>query len=109
MILLVDDQEFNLNAIEIILKYKLKVNVEKSCVRATSGAEAIEIIKQDVMKNNYTRSSFTLILMDYEMPEMNGPETAHLIREFLYFEDITQPIIAAITGHSDQKFVVNAI
>ena len=36
-ILIVDDQEFNLNAIEIILKYKLKVNVETTCVRATSG------------------------------------------------------------------------
>ena len=47
--------------------------------------------------------------MDYEMPEMNGPECAHLIREFLYFENITQPIIAAVTGHSDQKFVDNAI
>ena len=36
-ILIVDDQEFNLNAIEIILKYKLKVNVETICVQATSG------------------------------------------------------------------------
>ena len=98
-----------MNAIEIILEYKLKVNVEKTCVRATSGAEAIDIITQDVKKNHYTRSSFSLILMDYEMPEMNGPECAHLIREFLYFENITQPIIAAVTGHSDQKFVDNAI
>ena len=42
------------------------------------------------------------------MPEINGPEATSLIREFLYFEDIEQPIIAGITGHSDQKFIVKA-
>ena len=47
--------------------------------------------------------------MDYEMPEMNGPECTQQIREFLYFEDFDQPIIAAITGHSDQKIIENAI
>ena len=39
--------------------------------------------------------------MDYEMPEIDGPEATHLIRDFLYLEDIEQPIIAGITGHSD--------
>ena len=36
-ILLVDDQQFNLNALEIILKYSLKVDVESVCVFALSG------------------------------------------------------------------------
>ena len=35
------------------------------------------------------------------MPEMNGPETTNLIREFLYSREIDQPIIAAVTAHSD--------
>ena len=39
--------------------------------------------------------------MDFEMPEINGPEATGLIREFLYFEDLEQPIIAAVTGHTD--------
>ena len=69
-----------------------------------SGLQALDIIKEDMRMNNYTRSSFNLILMDYEMPEMNGPETASLIREILYFEDLDQPIIAAITGHSEDKY-----
>ena len=47
--------------------------------------------------------------MDYEMPGMNGPECTQLIRDFIYFEDLDQPIIATITGHSDQKIVDNAI
>ena len=47
--------------------------------------------------------------MDYEMPEMNGPECTQQIRDFLYFENLDQPIIAAVTGHSDQKILENAI
>ena len=39
------------------------------------------------------------------MPEINGPEACKQIRECLYFEDIEQPIIAAITGHSDQRYI----
>ena len=45
---MVDDQEFNLNAMEIILEYKLKVNIDKTCVRALGGKEALQIIKEDV-------------------------------------------------------------
>ena len=48
MILMVDDQDFNLNAMEIILQYKLKVNIGTTCVRALGGKEALQIIKEDV-------------------------------------------------------------
>ena len=47
--------------------------------------------------------------MDYEMPEVSGTEACKQIREFLYFEDIEQPIIAAITGHSDQRYIDDSI
>ena len=53
-----------------------------------SGKQALEIIKEDVKKQNYKRSSFTLILMDFEMPEINGNECTQMIRDFLYFEDL---------------------
>ena len=41
--------------------------------------------------------------MDFDMPEMNGPEATKMIRDFLYNENIEQPIIAAVTGHSDER------
>ena len=57
---------------EIILKYKLKIDIESTVVRASSGKLALELIKEDVVKNKYNDSSYKLILMDYEMPEMDG-------------------------------------
>ena len=107
--MIVDDQDFNLNTLEIILKYKLKVDIKTTCTRATSGKMALDILKEDVVKNKYNDSSYKLILMDYEMPEMDGLETTKQIREFLYQEGIDQPIIACITGHSDEKYINNAI
>ena len=39
------------------------------------------------------------------MPTLNGPETTILIREFFYSKGMEQPIITAVTGHSDQKTI----
>ena len=84
-ILIVDDQEFNIKAIEIIFKYKLKINFENICVSALSGQKALELVQKKV---NQDKESFKLILMDYEMPELNGPQTTDLIRTFLYNANI---------------------
>ena len=34
-----------------MLKYKFNIDVENTCVKALSGQEAIEIIKEDVQNN----------------------------------------------------------
>ena len=66
-------------------------------------------MREDMIKNKYNKSSFKLILMDYEMPEINGPEACRQIREMLYFEEIDQPIVVAVTGHSDERFIQESI
>jgi len=82
-ILLVDDREDNLLSIESILwqeGYKL--------VKANSGKEALKILLKDF--------DFTLILMDVEMPDLNGIETAAMIYQREKLRHI--PIIF-ITAH----------
>ena len=65
-ILLVDDHEENLLALEAIL-----VNPAYNLVRASSGRAALrEVLKRD----------FALILLDVAMPDLDGYETAELIR-----------------------------
>ncbi|MFL5809989.1 MAG: PleD family two-component system response regulator, partial [Flavisolibacter sp.] len=67
-ILAVDDREDNLFSIETILEQDNYV-----IVKANSGRAALKILLQ--------QHDFTLILMDVQMPDMNGFETASLIYE----------------------------
>jgi signal transduction histidine kinase len=83
-ILLVDDREDNLISIEAILgtdKYQF--------VKANSGRQALKILLQEY--------DFAMILMDVQMPNLNGFETATLIYEREKLKHI--PIIF-ITAHN---------
>jgi signal transduction histidine kinase len=66
-ILLVDDQPNNLLALEAILE-----PLGQNLIRARSGNEALSRLLEN---------DFALILMDVQMPDLDGLETAALIRE----------------------------
>jgi PAS domain S-box-containing protein len=66
-ILLVDDRRENLLALEGILK-----GIGQNLVKATSGAEALKYL---------LRNEVAVILLDVEMPDMDGFQTATLIRD----------------------------
>jgi signal transduction histidine kinase len=83
-ILAVDDREDNLLSIETILE-KDGYNI----IKATSGRAALKIL--------LNQHDFTLILMDVQMPDMNGFETASLIYQREKLKHI--PIIF-ITAHN---------
>lgn len=83
-ILIVDDKENNLISMESLLW-----NEGYNIVKARSGKEALKILLKDF--------DFTLILMDVEMPDINGFETASMIYEREKLKHI--PIIF-ITAHS---------
>ena len=89
-ILVVDDREDNLFSIEAILE---KDNY--TIVKANSGRAALKILLQ--------QHDFSLILMDVQMPELNGFETATIIYERDKLKNI--PIIF-ITAHDyDEEYV----
>lgn len=83
-ILAVDDREDNLFSIETILEHQNYI-----LVKANSGRAALKILLQ--------QHDFGLILMDVQMPDMNGFETASLIYERDKLRHI--PIIF-ITAHN---------
>ncbi len=66
-VLIVDDRPENLDALEVSLR-----GVNARLVRADSGEEALRALLQQ---------DFAVILLDVQMPEMDGFETASLIRQ----------------------------
>jgi signal transduction histidine kinase/DNA-binding response OmpR family regulator len=90
-ILLVDDLPENLFALELILADK-----KYFFVRANSGNEALKILLRD--------QDFAIILMDVQMPEMDGFETVELIREI---ETLKYVPIIFLTGSMDRSMYIS--
>src|SRR4051812_43813116 len=67
-ILLIDDRKENLLSLEVVL-----TNENYVFVKASSGREALKILMKE--------RDFALILMDVQMPLLDGFETAELIRQ----------------------------
>ena len=86
-ILLVDDREENLFALEIILSDESYL-----CIKVNSGNEALKILIHD--------QDFAIILMDVQMPMMDGFETAELIREI---ENLKHVPIIFLTASMDSS------
>ena len=82
-VLVVDDNEMNIRVIEGLLeRYKIKV------ARATSGHEALNMVDA---------KDYDFIFMDHMMPEMDGVETLHRIRDKkgLYFREVPIVVLTA--------------
>lgn len=89
-ILLVDDRADNLISIEAILE---KDNY--TIVKANSGKAALKVLLND--------HDFSLILMDVQMPELNGYETATIIYERDKLRSI--PIVFITANNYDEDFM----
>ena len=90
-ILLVDDREDNLFSIEAIFE---KDNY--TIVKANSGREALKVLLQ--------QQDFSLILMDVQMPDLNGFETATIIYERDKLKNIPIIFITAFSYDEDYIF-----
>ena len=74
-------------------------------MHASDGLHAYEIVKKDVKFNLNNYCSFDLILMDCNMPRMDGYDSTEAIRKFILANQIPQPIICATTGHIEPIYV----
>src|SRR5215510_13506287 len=90
-ILLVDDREDNLFSIETILEKD-----SYTIVKARSGREALKVLLH--------QQDFSLILMDVQMPELNGFETATIIYERDKLRSIPIIFITAYSNDDDHMF-----
>lgn len=90
-ILMVDDRSENLFSLEIIFSEENYL-----CVRANSGKEAVDILSND--------EDFAIILMDVQMPKMDGFETVEQIRQNKKLQRIPIIFLTASMDSSVQIF-----
>lgn len=90
-ILLVDDREENLLSLEVVLADK-----NYQLIKAHSGREALKILLQE--------QDFALILMDVQMPMMDGFETAELIRQSERLKHVPIIFLTANSNAPDNVF-----
>jgi PAS domain S-box-containing protein len=95
-VLLVEDNKINQQVAEELLKsFGLSVDI------AINGLDAVNKVTQPPVKNN----TYDAILMDIQMPEMDGIQATKEIRKNLQFKDL--PIIAmtahAMTGDKEKS------
>lgn len=102
-ILVVDDDPFNLLSAEVILK-KIGFKIQK----AFNGMEAIEKVAEK-FKNKCSHScqGFRLILMDYNMPVMNGIEATKKLTEMMNAGEINKIPIVACTAFGAKEDLIN--
>ncbi|MCJ2164226.1 MULTISPECIES: diguanylate cyclase [unclassified Pseudodesulfovibrio] len=81
-VLIVDDSQTNLALLNHMLR-----DIECQVVQAESGTQAVEMVKS---------SDFALILLDIQMPGMNGYEAAARIKEFERSRNVPIIFITAI-------------
>jgi CheY-like chemotaxis protein len=87
LVLIVDDLEANLLALEVLLE-----GLPCQTVRASSGRQALQLL---------LRESFALMLLDVQMPDMDGFEVARHARSNSAAREV--PIIFLTAGnHSDE-------
>ncbi|MFZ5723329.1 MAG: response regulator [Pseudomonadota bacterium] len=88
-VLLVDDTPENLVALEVVLE-----DLDCNLIKAGSGQQALAtLLKKDI----------SLVLLDVQMPEMDGFEVAALMRENPKTRNI--PIIFVTAISKEQKYV----
>lgn len=91
LVLVVDDNKINIKIAVKILSDK-GVRIES----ALSGKEAIEKCKN---------INFDLIFMDIMMPEMDGVETLHHLRDELHFDNPVIALTADAVAGSEEKYL----
>ncbi|XYH99769.1 response regulator [Sorangium sp. So ce1128] len=87
-ILLVDDTPANLFALSTVLK-----PLGARIVEASSGAETLECV---------SREPFAVVLLDVQMPDLDGFEVARSMRQSEYGRDV--PIVFITAIHDDKEY-----
>lgn len=111
-ILCVDDQVFNIEFLRCQLE--LIPSLAGRCDYAENGQAALEYVQQNLEMNlspqNDCSALYSLILLDYSMPKLDGPQTAVKIKELYDLfsksagKQLEMPFIVCLTAFTEEIF-----
>lgn len=94
-ILVVDDDIMNLEMLEVML-----TELDCRILKAGNGAEALEILEKE--------PNMDVILLDLEMPVMDGYETIRRVKQSFTWRDIPMIVVTAGTGEVTRTLALGA-
>ena len=100
-VLVVDDDTFNVEVIQGMLSNSGVAS--DSCL---SGLEGIKLIKQRINQGQAEDGPpmYSLIMLDYSMPAMDGPQFATKVRCLLDLANVSIPFICCCTAYAEASF-----
>lgn len=108
-ILIVDDEPFILDALRIVLQCatadRPNIQFKDRVDTANNGLKAVEMVKKQYAQGFI----YKLILMDCNMPKMDGYQASLRVREYMEEIQMEQPFIVALTGHIEEKYRQRAL
>lgn len=87
-ILVVDDDIFNITTLELMLR-----NLKLNCEKAINGHKALEIIRSRLKNPRNCCKCFNLVLMDYQMPIMDGIEATKELMDMMHHGELSSNLI----------------
>jgi len=103
-VLVCDDDVYNRAAIKIIMQNCNIPWLAESVDFAKDGAKGVQLVRNGLERG----VNYGLVLMDCQMPVMDGYEATVQIRELYRAKEKEQPRIVAQTGHVETKYIEKA-
>jgi CheY-like chemotaxis protein len=110
-ILVIDDEPYNLKAMEIILQLASReLNLNTEVIKditdfCCSGVEAVEKVRAGLEEDHL---AYGLVITDLSMPVLDGFQVSMKIRKFYHQKAQAQPYIVTCTGHSEEMYIKKA-
>ena len=101
VVLIIDDELFNRMSLSMVLQ-----SAQIRSVTASGGLKAVDIFNNLI---NLRKPIFRVVLLDFSMPDMNGPQTATEIFRICDAAGLKRPTIFCVSAYQDKTFIKAAL